>query len=148
MLEHDACESGKVRFDSKGSAMRAIAKEQAHGRLAYRCVTCDGWHTCSSPNAGRSRSRRLRRNPYARTVPPVRVRKPIVVVGHALHVLREVDAGNYQHVGGRWHLRAKRAKTSVDVHGTVLRLIADGFLTAKAGVLTVTAAGRFALGGA
>lgn len=92
---------------------------------------------------------RRKRDPYARQVLGIRVNQPIVIVGHALHVLREIDAGNYRHIHRRgWHLHIKHSNKSTNVNNTVTRLIKDGYLTASGATLSVTAVGRSALDGA
>lgn len=92
---------------------------------------------------------RRKRDPYARQQLGIRVNQPIVVVGHALHVLREVHAGHYRWKGTRgWHLHTPHSKKDTCVHNTVIRLLEAGYLAQQGEALAVTASGLSTLDGA
>jgi hypothetical protein len=86
---------------------------------------------------------RRSKDPYARQVLGVRVTPPLVIAGHALHVLREVAAGHYRHMPrAGWCLHTPHSTKNTPVDLTVKRLIEGGYLTAADDELAVTAKGQ------
>jgi hypothetical protein len=91
----------------------------------------------------RPSAHRRSKDPYAKQVLGVRVTPPLVIAGHALHVLREVAAGHYRRMAkAGWCLHVPHSTKNTPVDLTVKRLIEGKYLAADGDQLTVTEAGQ------